>query len=133
MKAFKVLRKDKQGKYWSCVAKGKARVRYFVNRKINPPSFLKRKGYELFVFKSQRYAENFSPSNMLGGKVICEAEVGALKPLPIRCNTFELSNGQLVESANPAWPIGTRMVPWVRLLPRKKNEKNAKVSSARSV
>jgi len=120
MKAFKVLRKDKQGKYWSCVVTGKARVRYFTDRKINPPNFLKQKGYELLVFKSWRYAESFSPIGRLHStKVIYEVEVGTPKRIPVRCYAFELSNGELVRS-DCVWPAGTMMVPWVRLLPRRK-------------
>jgi len=98
---------------------GEGESSVFYRQKNQPPSFLKRKGYGLLVFKSWCYAESFS-GHLHSTKVIYEVEAGPSRSLPVRFNTFELSDGKLVEGENSTWPAGTMMVPWVRLLPRRK-------------
>ena len=112
--------KDGQRKYWSCVAAGKAKVRYFVGKKIVPPSVLSRKGYGLLVFARLQDAINFNPDMYGFEKYICEVDVGTPKPLRARCIMYELKLGHLKISSRSEWPDGTLMVPWVKL-PNKTN------------
>ena len=121
MKAWKVLRRDRNRKYWSCVVGGRARVRYFVGERVMSPNFLRKRGYELLVFSDKLYAESFRQGRT--NCVIREVRVGKPKMfMPIILNTWDLDRGSFTPGAG-GWPTGTRMVPWVKLLRKKRWEK----------
>jgi hypothetical protein len=116
MKAFKVLRRDRQKKLWSYIVRGKAKVQYFVGKKSRPPEKLRKRGYGLLVFNTSEAAIKFAGRE--NKKTIRECEVG--KPrltIPPRCLIFKLQEqGSLCPSGQCLWPEGTMMVPWVQIL-----------------
>ena len=117
MRAWKVLKKDKSGRYWSCIVNGLARVRYRVGEKAVAPSWLKRKGYGLLVFSDKRVAEDFR-RHRTDYCVVREVEVGKSKDqLPWSCYVGDLAKGVFYVNSME-WPMGTMMVPWVKVLRR---------------
>lgn len=111
-----MLKKDKAGKFWSCIATGKANVRYFVGKKVYPPKFLREAHYGLLVFKDYNDAINFKESRCDNNIVVREVETGRPKKiLPTVCILEDLSQGHLFRQFR-GWPWGTEMVSWVKVL-----------------
>ena len=121
MKGYKVLRIGSRGGLISCVAQGKAAVRYRKDRYNTAPPWLAQIGNHLTIFTNLRLAKDFRSS-------VCQIwsvhAVGVFEPykdqtIPLN----DLKRGWKPSKNNSwggfkKWPKGTKMAKKVRLVKR---------------
>jgi hypothetical protein len=115
---FKVVdRDDDTGDIFSCSVNGKAVVRYYTNKYVSAPKWLRDKNYNLLVFTSKEDAEVFIHTEGMGFTRIYSCRIiGIQTKLPFRCDIGELSSGKIVKAYLPEFPPGTVMAKKVKLI-----------------
>ena len=120
---YKIVQSDINGRLYSCVAKGKARIAYSTKYYSKSKKWLKEKGYGILVFQDEASAEQFyvrSDSAWKIGKEIWECNVrGEIKQkwseLPTLLDYTSIPYGEFIKDIYHWWPIGTVMADEVRL------------------
>jgi hypothetical protein len=117
MKGYKVVKVGPKGGLKSCVAEGKAQVKYRKDRFNTAPKWLADVGNYLTIFTNFRLAKRFIERNNVEQIWLVQA-LDVFKPSDKQF--FELTglyNGKISKRLCP-WPKGTKMAKRVYLLER---------------
>lgn len=117
MKAYKVVIRSPDGRLWSAVASGKARIQYLPGQWVEAPQWLGEKGYHLFVFEelsaALKWLELFASA-----AEAWEAEAEDVLPLPAFLSLDAIREGQVVPSLYGKHLAKTMMARRVKLVRR---------------
>jgi len=130
MKGYKIVYcKNKGGRpeYFSVYAEGKAQVQYFFDQFVEPPKWLKEKGFWLNCFSNKKIAIKEFEKVLFFHKTLRLRSKGTLQliqieykpskiPSPFCCILQLLSIGRFETSGLHHYPTGTRFASKIKLV-----------------
>lgn len=125
-----LCKKDKTRKYLSVYVKGKAQVEYFFDQFVEPPKWLKERGFWLTCFSNKKFVETylekcvpcFSSQPVNNQDTFLEYQLMRIEyepasgDLPPFCSERGLRKGFIYELDQMNYPEGTKFATKIKLI-----------------